>query len=353
MIRDGFLSAAERGALIAVARDGLAEHRVARRANAIVLLNDGWNCDEVASALLLDDDTVREWFRVYERQGLAGLSGFGHEGSSCQLTDEQQMALKALVTARVPRSSNAIGAWLRKNYELSYSHSGLIALLHRLGFVYHKPVRVPRKLDVAQQQAFIESYDKLLNRLEPDESVVFVDAVHPTHQTRPAGCWAPKDVTIGIEQTTGRHRLNIHGAINLETGQTQMLQVPKVDAMSLIALLVAIEAVYSGKKWIHVFLDNATYHHAILVREWLKQPGRRIRLHFTPSYCPHLAPIERCWGLMHEHVTHNQSYETLAQFRLAIMTFLRRTIPKKWDRFRDRITDNFRVISPDDFRLVA
>jgi transposase len=34
----------------------------------------------------------------------------------------------------------------------------LIALLHRLGFVYHKPQRVPRKLDEAQQRAFIASY---------------------------------------------------------------------------------------------------------------------------------------------------------------------------------------------------
>lgn len=353
MIRPGFLSAAERGALIAVARDGLVEHRVARRANAIVLLNDGWNCEEVGSALLLDDDTVREWFEVYQRQGMAGLRNFGHEGSSCQLTDEQQTALKAFVTTRLPRSTNAIGAWLRKNYELSYSHSGLIALLHRLGFVYHKPQRVPRKLDEAQQRAFIASYEKLLNRLEPDETVVFVDAVHPTHQARPAGCWAPKDVAIGIEQTTGRQRLNIHGAINLETGQTQMLEAPKIDAMSLIALLVAIEATYSGKKWIHVFLDNATYHHAILVREWLGQPGRRIRLHFIPSYCPHLDPIERCWGVMHEHVTNNRSYETFAQFKSAILRFLRRTVPKKWGRFRDRITDNFRIISPDDFRVVA
>jgi len=132
-----------------------------------------------------------------------------------------------------------------------------------------------------------------------------------------------------------------------------MLEAPKIDAMSLIALLVAIEATYSGKKWIYVFLDNATYHHAILVREWLGQPGRRIRLHFIPSYCPHLDPIERCWGVMHEHVTNNRSYETFAQFRSAILRFLRRTVPKKWDRFRDRITDNFRVISPDDFRVVA
>jgi transposase len=90
-----------------------------------------------------------------------------------------------------------------------------------------------------------------------------------------------------------------------------------------------------------------------LVREWLGQPGRRIRLHFIPSYCPHLDPIERCWGVMHEHVTNNRSYETFAQFRSAILRFLRRTVPKKWDRFRDRITDNFRIISPDDFRIVA
>ena len=43
----------------------------------------------------------------------------------------------------------------------------------------------------------------------------------------------------------------------------------------------------------HVFLDNARYHHAKLVQEWLAQPGRRIKLHFIPTYCPHLNPIER------------------------------------------------------------
>jgi hypothetical protein len=50
-----------------------------------------------------------------------------------------------------------------------------------------------------------------------DEAVVFVDAVHPTHQVRAAGCWAPKGTAIAVEQTTGRQSLNIHGAINLET----------------------------------------------------------------------------------------------------------------------------------------
>jgi hypothetical protein len=80
MIRAGFLSEAERQALIGLARDGLAEHRIARRANAIVLLDKGWSCAKVASALLLDDDTVRGWYRAYESDGLNGISSFGHEG---------------------------------------------------------------------------------------------------------------------------------------------------------------------------------------------------------------------------------------------------------------------------------
>ena len=55
MIRPDFLPAQERKELIALARNGLAEHRVARRANALVLLDQGWSCEQVGRALLLDD----------------------------------------------------------------------------------------------------------------------------------------------------------------------------------------------------------------------------------------------------------------------------------------------------------
>ena len=61
---------------------------MARRANAIILLDRGWSCERVAAALLLDDDTVRDWHRAYEQGGVEGLKSFGHEGSSSHLTDE-------------------------------------------------------------------------------------------------------------------------------------------------------------------------------------------------------------------------------------------------------------------------
>src|SRR5271156_6870266 len=144
-----------------MARDGLAEHRIARRANAIVLLDKGWSCARVAGALLLDDDTVRGWFQAYETGGLDALSRFGHEGSSCRLTLEQQAALQNWITVRLPRSTRTIGAWLEKNHGFNYGRSGLIALLHRLGFDYRKPHKMPRGLDDAQQQAFIDRYENL------------------------------------------------------------------------------------------------------------------------------------------------------------------------------------------------
>jgi transposase len=132
-----------------------------------------------------------------------------------------------------------------------------------------------------------------------------------------------------------------------------MLEVTKVNAMSLIALLKAIEAAHPAKKRIHVYLDNASYHHANIVRDWLKEQHRKSVLHFIPPYCPHLDPIEQCWALMHQHTTHNRDYETFRQFKRAILKFLKHTIPKNWNRLCDRITDNFRVIHRDKFRVVA
>jgi len=354
MIRGHFLSAEDRSKLIALARDGSAASRVTRRANALVLLDDGWSAQEVADALLLNDDTIRGWFKLFEQRGIEGLTSFDMGGSASFLSAAQEDALKVFVSTTLPRSTRQVGAFIEREFGLVYeSRSGLIALLHRLGLEYHQPNVIPRKLDEAKQKAFIESYEKLLNSLGDNEAVLFADAVHPTHAARPVGCWAPKQEKLAIEQTSGRQRINIHGAIDLATGQTRMIEALTIDAASTIRLLQSIEALYPMLALIHVFLDNASYHHAKLVQEWLARAGRRIELHFIPSYCPHLNPIERLWGLMHRNVTHNKCYATCAQFADATLGFLREKVPRNWADLCDSVTDNFRVINPKDFRVMT
>ncbi len=336
-----------------LARDGLAAHRLARRANALVLLDQGMSPQRVAKVLLLDDDTIREWRRTFEQDGIDGLVGFHYGGRQAFLAPAQEAQLKDWIGQTLPRSTQEIGAYINRCFGVTYeSRSGLVAMLHRLGFEHRKPKSMPSKMDPEKQRRFIAFYEKLLNTLPANEMVMFADAVHPTYGAQPVGCWAPKGLAVAVEQTTGREHVNIQGAIDLETGTTCMLQVDRVDADSTIALLHAIETRFPAKHAIHVILDNARCHRAKLVQAWLARPQNRIRLHFLPSYCPHLNPIERLWLLMHKVLIHNRCLESFSKFRVGLLSFWRREVPRKWATFCDQVTDNFRVRDPAQFRIL-
>ena len=89
-----------------------------RRANALVLLDDGWSCREVAKALLLDDDTIRGWRELFEQGGIEGLTSFDMGGSAGFMSAAQEDNLKAWVAAscRVDapgRGLDRAGIWPR------------------------------------------------------------------------------------------------------------------------------------------------------------------------------------------------------------------------------------------------
>ena len=86
MIHAGFLDIESRQDLIELMQDGSVAHRLARRANALVLLDDGMSCDVVARVLYLDVDTIPTWHRLYQEDGIEGLASFVYEGVSCRLT---------------------------------------------------------------------------------------------------------------------------------------------------------------------------------------------------------------------------------------------------------------------------
>ena len=43
------------------------------------------SCEAIAKVRLLDDDTIRTWYRLYEEDGIEGLTSFSYEGSACHL----------------------------------------------------------------------------------------------------------------------------------------------------------------------------------------------------------------------------------------------------------------------------
>ena len=47
--------------------------RKAYRINAVCLLGQGWSVKKVSEALLLDDDTLRNYWSRYQESGMIGL----------------------------------------------------------------------------------------------------------------------------------------------------------------------------------------------------------------------------------------------------------------------------------------
>ena len=96
----------------------------------------------------------------------------------------------------------------------------------------------------------------------PDEAIVFVDAVYPECQSRPAHGWFIRPEKPAIRSTTGRQRLNLHAAFDLEKMRATMGGGEKTTAHTTLRLPGKLERDYPRHRVIHVYLDNARYHQA-------------------------------------------------------------------------------------------
>ena len=250
MIRSGFLSPSERHELEACTRSQREDHGVARRANAILLLDDGESCVQIAKFLYLDDDTIRSWYRTYRIGGWDALCVDSWKGGQSRMTPTQETGLCTWLEGRFCHSTAPIRAHILKEFSLDYSHSGCLKLLARLGFEYRKPKGLPRVAPAEQQAAFIDMYERLLNGLGADEAVYFADAVHPEYQTKPAFGWIKAGSNPAVTTTAGRGRVNIHGALDLETFDAPFVEPTTVDGVSAVQLLARIEARNPDKRLI-------------------------------------------------------------------------------------------------------
>src|SRR5256714_12655010 len=158
MIRGGFLDPNIREDLIALVRDGKAETRLTRRANALLLLDDGMSCEAIARVLYLDDDTIRYWYKLFGEKGLSWLADFGYKGRACELTVAQQDALKGWVAPTLPRTTTIVGELIERSYGVSYTRSALIKLLRRILVGYPPPGVLPAKLHCALETGIIRTY---------------------------------------------------------------------------------------------------------------------------------------------------------------------------------------------------
>jgi transposase len=73
-----------------------------------------------------------------------------------------------------------------------------------------------------------------------------------------------------------------------------------------------------------VVLDNARYHHAVLLAPLSAGHAAHLRLLFLPPYSLQLASIEHVWTLTRRLATHNLYFATLDEVLKAVNAYFNR-----------------------------
>ena len=319
--------------------DASRDKRVCDRIKAVLLCSEGWPTKMIAQALRLHETSITRHIDDFvNKKKLKPENG----GSQSYLSTEQTELIVNHLEEKTYRYSYQIVDYIWATCEVRFSISGLNKWLHQHCFSYKQPKGVPHKFDTEKQAKFIEEYNNLKSQVT-DETILFMDAMHPTQATKVSCGWIRKGQDKAIETTGSRTRLNIIGALDLNNiADAKVKCYDKVNSETIQQFFIELRQHDNSSKRIHLILDGAAYHRANAVKDKAKELN--IELHYLPPYSPNLNPIERLWKVMNEHVRNNKYFATAKEFRQTIDDFFDKKLPQIGDTLGTRINDNFQVL---------
>ncbi len=316
--------------------------RHADRIKAVLLCDKGYSFKEIASILLLDDSTVRNYINDYKTCGVDVLLYDNWKGGTGKLTKVQENELKDHIDENFYLCSKEVIHYVMKKYRVKYKERGMNNLLHRIGFVYKKPKQVPGKADQEKQEIFIKEYRALQEKKGKEDKIWFLDGVHPRHNMIPSYGWILKGKEKKLKSNTGRKGLNINGALNIEDMKITVREDDRINAESTINLIKQIEK-KQPKGNIHLIADNARYNYSKLVKKYIATK-ERIEIIYLPPYSPNLNIIERLWKFYKKEILYGQYYVTFEEFVQKTRDFFKTATTKYKKELNTLLTDNFQNI---------
>ena len=296
--------------------------RRADRIKMILLLNKGFSQKEVSELLLLDEDTITTWKKKFQKR----------TDNTTWLDDHYVPYFGKLSTVEMSRirsycinfkvsTKEEINNFITTNIFVKYDLSGLQKLLFRIGVSHQKLHRLPGKADTVKQAVFAQKYYEQVDQLLESEAIMFIDAVHPQHNSIPSKIWSPAGKQRWIQSNTGRERININGAYNPISQEVIVRQDSTINGISTIKLFEQITKYYSlTKSKIILFSDNGRSNKCTLIKEWLAKQSF-IKVIYLPPYSPNLNLIERLWKFMKKTVISTHFYPSFSEFKKGINSF--------------------------------
>ena len=124
-------------------------------------MDKGKSAIKISEYLFLDEGTVRNYKNRYRQGGLEGLLNDYHTGRSSYLSQKEQKELIVELESKVYPTIKLVISYVKEEFGVVYTIGGMTSLLHKLGFSYKKPKKVPGKAKRKEQEAFLEEYNEV------------------------------------------------------------------------------------------------------------------------------------------------------------------------------------------------
>lgn len=147
----------------------------------------------------------------------------------------------------------------------------------------------------------------------------FEDECHfQQHGTR-CNMWIPPENTDPkMLQAPTRKSIAVFGAVFPADGRFVSMMPSVFNAETFLTFLKQLIKRRKHNRKLVVVLDNARWHHAKLLKNWLYKHRKSLLLLFLPPYSPHLNPIERVWKLVRYNCTHNRYFKNLSEVKTVV-----------------------------------
>lgn len=133
--------------------------------------------------------------------------------------------------------------------------------------------------------------------------------------------WAKKGTRLLVPTRTRGGKVNVIGALNNKTGKVFTSLCKKINRFSFLKFLKKLLRYY---KKVFIVIDNASWHKAKIIREFVRKNKHRLKIEYFPPYCPEYNPSEQCWKSVKKNLLTSRLFLSIEGMGDQIKEYFRR-----------------------------